>query len=134
MTENRFTVFIIDDDAMTRSLLKLLVHGGRFEVIGSSGSAVGGLANVLQLKPDIVCLDIQMPDGDGLDVLDSLTLQLPDTAVLMVTASDDAPTVLAARARGARGFVAKPFDRGTVLASLGSAADLLAGRPGSAAP
>jgi two-component system chemotaxis response regulator CheY len=118
MDDNRITVYIIDDNDMARSVLHMIVQGEKFNVVGSATGAASGLAGALALRPDIICLDIQMPDGDGLDLLDALSRRLPQTVVLMVTACNDAASVHAALARGAKGFIVKPFTSGTVLDTL----------------
>ncbi|MES2130569.1 MAG: response regulator transcription factor, partial [Pseudomonadota bacterium] len=89
----RTSVFIIDDNEMTRTVLRMIVQGEQYHVIGEASSGVAGLERALRLKPDLVCLDIQMPDADGLDVLLTLRARLPDTLVLMVTAQNDHQTV-----------------------------------------
>lgn len=128
MDDDRFRVLIIDDNEMTRSLLHLLVQGERFNVVGCAASATSGLRDALALKPDIICLDIQMPDGDGLDLLEVFSHRLPESIVLMVTACNDLATVRSALDRGAKGFVLKPFASGTVLDSLDGAVQLLVRR------
>jgi DNA-binding NarL/FixJ family response regulator len=133
MDDKRITVYIIDDNEMARSMLHMIVHGEQFNVIGSAAGAVSGLAGALALRPDIVCLDIQMPDGDGLDLLDTFSRRLPRTVVLMVTACNDAASVHAALARGAKGFILKPFTSGTVLDKLETAAKLLPTPPDGSA-
>jgi two-component system chemotaxis response regulator CheY len=78
------------------------------------------------LRPDIVCLDISMPDADGLDILQAIKSASKETMVLMVTASNDLKTVQTAIERGASGFIIKPFNSGTVLDTLQSTAAKLA--------
>ena len=112
------TVYILDDNEMARSMLQMIVQGEQFNVVGSAAGAASGLAGALALRPDIICLDIQMPDGDGLDLLDAFSRRLPRTFVLMVTACNDAANVHAALARGAKGFIVKPYTSGTVLDTL----------------
>ncbi|WP_426173643.1 response regulator [Massilia sp. TWR1-2-2] len=133
MDDNRITVYIIDDNEMARSLLHMIVQGEQFNVIGSAAGAASGLAGALALRPDIVCLDIQMPDGDGLDLLETFSRRLPRTVVLMVTACNDVTSVQAAFKRGAKGFILKPFTSGTVLDKLETAAKLLAAPSGGGA-
>ena len=106
-------VLIVDDNDLTRSALHLMLSHD-FEVVGEATNCRSGLAMCLKERPDIVCLDIQLPDGNGLDILASIKDALPATAVLMVTASNDLDTIKSAIARGAAGFILKPFTPGTV--------------------
>lgn len=114
-TEKRATVLIIDDNELTRTVLRMILQGNGFDVAGEASTADAGLRQAKRLQPDIICLDIQMPDRDGLDLLQILVELLPDTTVLMVTAHNDAATVRKAVERGAKGFIIKPFNSGTVL-------------------
>lgn len=121
----RLSVVLVDDNELTRSVLRLSMHSDDFEVIGESASGRGGLETALKLRPDIVCLDIVMPDMNGLDVLHAIKDALPDTAVLMVTASNDLATVQTALARGAAGFIVKPFNTGTLQETMRKTANAL---------
>ncbi len=114
-------VLIVDDNELTRSALRLMLSE-EFEVVGEAANCRTALAMALKERPDIVCLDIQLPDGNGLDTLASIKDALPATAVLMVTASNDLETIKAAIARGAAGFIIKPFTPGTVHDSMLKAA------------
>ncbi|WP_082551758.1 response regulator [Massilia sp. Root351] len=114
-------VLIIDDNELTRTVLRMIIQGNGYDVVGEASLAEAGLERALQLKPDIVCLDIQMPDRDGLEVLASLVARLPGIGVLMVSGQNQQGSVHAALARGALGFIIKPFNSGTVLDALSAA-------------
>ncbi|HEY8027669.1 MAG TPA: response regulator [Burkholderiaceae bacterium] len=115
-------VVIIDDNETMRAMLRMIIQGDTYNVIGEANNGRTGLERAKRLKPDIVCLDILMPELDGLDVLVELKQALPDTRVLMVTASNERATVLKAIALGASGFILKPFNTGVVLDTLAKAA------------
>ena len=110
----RLGALIVDDNEMTRSVLRISLHGQEFEVLGEATNGRAGLDAAIRLRPDIVCLDIVMPDMNGLDVLSAIKDALPGTAVLMVTASADLETVKTAISNGAAGFIVKPFNTITV--------------------
>jgi two-component system chemotaxis response regulator CheY len=122
---NGTSVLIIDDNETTRSMLRMIIQGETYKVVGEANNGVSGLERARKLRPDIVCLDIVMPDSDGLEVLAELKQALPNTAVLMVTASNDRETVLTAIRRGASGFIIKPFNTGVVLDTLDKTAAAL---------
>jgi len=111
-------VFIIDDNEMTRGLLRVIIQGDKFEVVGDAGSAESAKLRLRSLQVDIVCLDVVMPDGDGLTLLQWISETLPRTAVLMVTASNDRSTVEQSLRNGAKGYIVKPFNPGTVMDTL----------------
>ncbi len=118
MTAKRFKVLIVDDNDLTRSVLRMILQGDAYNVVGDASNGKTGIAMALELRPDIVCLDVEMPDYDGLAVLTDLLKAMPGVAVLMVTAHNDSATVVDAVKRGARGFIIKPFNAGTVLENM----------------
>ncbi len=111
-------VFIIDDNEMTRSVLRMIVQGDKYEVVGEASNAKSGLERVLALRPQLVFLDIMLPDANGLEVLTQIMAAFPQTAVLMVTASNDRETVRNAIQHGASGFIVKPFNEKTVIGTM----------------
>lgn len=120
----RMTVILVDDNELTRAALRLMIDRDLYEIVGEAASGRSAIDIILRLKPDIVCLDIQMPDINGLEVLQSVKDAHPSTAVLMVTASNDVGTIKRAISDGAAGFILKPFTQGTVQDSLRKAAAL----------
>ncbi|WP_257572780.1 response regulator [Janthinobacterium sp. UMAB-56] len=119
------SVFIIDDNETTRAILRMIIQGENYHVIGEANNGISGLARARRLRPDIVCLDIEMPDSNGLDILIEIKQTLPNTAVLMVTGNNDRATIVTAIQRGASGFILKPFNSGVVLDTLNKAAAFL---------
>lgn len=111
---NRIRVALIDDNDLTRSALRLAMPLDLAEVVAEASSGRNGLEMCLREKPDIVFLDIVMPGLGGLDVLPAIKDALPNTEVLMVTASNDRGTIEQAVRYGATGFIIKPFRAGTV--------------------
>lgn len=122
VVKKKLNVVIIDDNETTRAVLRMIIQGDHFDVIGDAATGNVGLDRVRRMRPDIVCLDISMPDADGLDILQEIKNESKGTAVLMVTASNDLKTVQTAIERGANGFIIKPFNSGTVLDTLESTA------------
>ena len=118
----KLSVVIIDDNETTRTVLRMTIQGDAYDVVGEASNGVSGLERALKLHPDMICLDIAMPDISGLDVLAEIKQKLPKTMVLMVTASHDAETVNKAIRRGANGFIIKPFSTSTVLSTLDNTA------------
>lgn len=122
------TVFIIDDNPMMRSMLRLGANEAELAVLGEAGTAQSGLARCTQLMPDIVLLDIGLPDGDGLEVLAQLRDQAPDVFVIIVSGHNDQAVVQTAVSRGAMGFIVKPFSIGSITDALIAARRRLAAR------
>ncbi len=111
-------VQIIDDNEMTRTLLHTILVNDGYKIVGESKSSKSGLEDALKLKPDVICLDILFPDGNGVEVLKQLSRELPKTIVLMVTGKRDVDTVKECMQNGAKGFIIKPFNATTVIKTV----------------
>jgi len=122
------TVFIIDDNAMMRSMMRLGANEAELAVLGEAGTAQAGLARCAQLSPDIVLLDLGLPDGDGLELLSNIKAQAPGVFVIVVSGNNDQEVVRAAVSRGALGFIVKPFSIGSITDTLVAARRRLAAR------
>jgi response regulator of citrate/malate metabolism len=112
-------VLVVDDDFMVAR-----VHSGYVArtpgctVVGTAHSAADALAAVHELSPDLVLLDIYLPDRSGLEVLHELRADGSDVDVLMVTAARDAETIQQAARGGAVHYIVKPFEEATLRARL----------------
>ena len=133
--ETRIRVALIDDDELTRAALRLALPQDTVEVVAEAATGRDGLQACLRTRPDVVFLDVMMPDMDGLQILPSIIEALPMTEVLMVTASNDRVTIEKSILGGAASFIIKPFRASTVadalkraLANLQRKRDALAGR------
>lgn len=112
------TILIIDDNDISRSMLRHLLNASKYHVAGEAGKALIGLALIEKLQPSIVCLDIVMPDLNGLEVLKRIKAQAPHIEVLMVTGNKDRETVMEAIEHGACGYIVKPFNPETLLRTV----------------
>src|SRR6202011_2005096 len=99
-------VVLVDDHAMFRSGVRAEL-GGRVEVIGEAGTPAEALVAIRAGSPDVVLLDVHMPDGGGLAVLEGIAATMPDTKFLALSVSDAAEDVIALIRAGARGYVTK---------------------------
>ncbi|GAA4014699.1 response regulator [Actimicrobium antarcticum] len=114
-------VVIIDDNEMTRMLLRTTFVAAGHEVAGEASNATNGYEQAIRLVPDLVCLDIVLPDGSGIDVLKQIKSAHPKMIVLMVSGERGATTIKECLASGASGFILKPFNQATVLNSVNDA-------------
>jgi DNA-binding NarL/FixJ family response regulator len=107
MTEtHRPTVFLVDDHAMFRSGVRLEL-GDAVEVIGEAGSVAEAIAGITARRPNVVLLDVHMPDGGGVAVLTAVAANLPDVRFLALSVSDAAEDVIEVIRAGAKGYVTK---------------------------
>jgi two-component system chemotaxis response regulator CheY len=111
-------VLIIDDDQVSRLLLRHILKKEGYNVIGEADGGETGLNLTDQLKPDIVCLDIVMPDCNGIEILHRIKSRWPRTIVLMTSGNNDRETVLWAIKSGANGYIIKPFDASKLLSTV----------------
>jgi two-component system, NarL family, response regulator NreC len=101
-------VLIVDDHAVVRAGLRLLIDAeDDLEAVGEAGSARDAVFQARALKPDVILMDVVMPDQSGLDVLPTLLHERPETKVLVLSMQDDPQYVRQAFAAGARGYVLK---------------------------
>ena len=114
-------VIIIDDNELTRSLLRVILRGSVYQVVGEAVDASSGLALAKSLRPNIILLDNNMPNGNGIDIIKPIKQALPKAVVLMVTTENEEETIQAAMEFGASGFVIKPFNTQSVLGTIAKA-------------
>ena len=101
-------VLIVDDHAVVRTGIKLLLdQEDDLEPVGEAGSARDAVFQARSTKPDVVLLDVVMPDSSGLDVIPTLLHEQPDTKILILSMQDDPRYVREAFAAGASGYVLK---------------------------
>ena len=117
----RPTLLIVDDHAGFRSLARRLLGSGGFEVVGEAADGHGAVAAARRLRPDVVLLDIQLPDIDGFQVLARLGEGSAGPAVVLTSSRDRSDYGERVDRSGARGFIPKAELSGAaVLAVIGS--------------
>jgi DNA-binding NarL/FixJ family response regulator len=104
-------VLIADDHRLILEATRVVLEQSEgFEVVGVATRGSQVLPLVGQTNPDLVLLDVQMPEMDGLTCLDRLRKQYPDVRVVMMSAYDDPETIASALARGAKSFIGKMIE------------------------
>src|ERR671916_3104465 len=114
-------VLVVDDAAFMRKMVSdALVKGGH-EVVGEAGNGTEAVERFVALKPEVMTLDITMPEKDGLTALKEIIAMDPQARVVMCSALGQESKVLEAIKAGAKDFVVKPFQADRVLAAVGTA-------------
>ena len=107
-TAERIRVMVVDDHPLMRSGLRdALEESGRFEVVGQAADGEEAVRTVDELKPEVIVMDVIMPNKDGIDACREIMELLPETRVLMLTASTEEDAVIEAIAAGATGYLQK---------------------------
>lgn len=128
-------VLVVDDDFMVARIhTQFVERTPGFRVVGVASTGQAALDDIARLRPDLVLLDVHLPDVTGIEVLRRLRAGGDDTGVLVVTAAREADTVRAAAAGGAAHYLVKPFDyddlRVRLEAFRAAHAALASGAPG----
>ncbi len=114
-------VLIVDDNDMMRSLLRGLLRSEHYQVVGEARNGALAVDFIEKIKPDIVFLDVMMPEMDGLEALQVIKAKYPEIVVLMITGNPSVENVQQSIQHGANGFVVKPFNSAKVLGALNHA-------------
>ena len=115
-------VFLVDDHAMFRSGVRAEL-GQRVDVVGEAGTPAEAIAAIRSSKPEVVLLDVHMPDGGGLAVLEAIGPELPEIRFLALSVSDAAEDVIALIRAGARGYVTKTISADDLADAITRVAD-----------
>jgi DNA-binding NarL/FixJ family response regulator len=111
-------VLIVDDHATFRASARLLLESDGFEIVGEAGDGQSAIEQTAALSPDLILLDIQLPDIDGFEVANRVTKPGGGPAVILVSSHDSGDFGSLVGACGARGFVAKADLSGPRLREL----------------
>ena len=112
-------ILIVDDHAVLRAGLKMLIDAeDDLEAVGEAANARDAVFQARSLKPDVILMDVVMPDQSGLDVLPTLLHERPETKVLVLSMQDDPQYVRQAFSAGASGYILKEAADTEVVAAI----------------
>lgn len=111
-------VLIADDSMFMRQMLKEILPGDKFEIAGEAGTGSEAVEKYKLLKPDVVTMDITMPDMDGITAVGKIIEYDKDAKIIMVSAMGQKPMVKEALESGAVDFIIKPFDKEKIINTL----------------
>jgi DNA-binding NarL/FixJ family response regulator len=115
-------LLVADDHEVVRAGLKSLLNGSSIEIVGEASGGDEAVAKAMELKPDVVLMDIRMPGGDGLNALGRIKLDRPELPVLVFSTYDNPTYVARAVALGASGYVLKGTPKEKLLEAVQKAA------------
>ncbi|MDO7847359.1 response regulator [Hymenobacter sp. M29] len=114
-------ILIVDDSFYMRTMLKNMLTDAGYEVVGEAANGAQALEMATATSPDLITLDVILPDNTGLDVLKSLRQIQPSAKVVMCSAVGQEVIVTEAIENGALAYIVKPFSEEKVLEIVGSA-------------
>jgi two-component system response regulator DevR len=113
------TLLVVDDHEVVRQgLVALLDRRTGFQVVAEAGTAAEALEQARRFQPDLVVMDVRLPDGSGIEVCRDIRSELPNTRVVMLTSYPDEDAVLAAIVAGASGYLLKQVRARDLVAAL----------------
>ena len=112
------TFLVVDDAIFMRTVLKKMLTEAEFSVIGEAGNGLQAVEMAKILQPDIVTLDITMPEMDGIEAIDKILEASPNTKIIMCSAMGQHSKVVEAIKKGAKDFIVKPFEKTRVLQAI----------------
>jgi two-component system chemotaxis response regulator CheY len=114
-------ILIVDDSFYMRTMLKNMLTDAGYDVVGEAANGQQALEMAVATSPDLITLDVILPDNTGLDVLKGIRQQQPDAKVVMCSAVGQETIVNEAIENGALAYIVKPFSEERVLEIVGSA-------------
>ncbi|MDE6015103.1 MAG: response regulator [Acetatifactor sp.] len=111
-------IMIVDDSRTSRKILREILERNGHTVVAEAVNGEDGYLKYKELSPDIVTMDITMPQMDGVECLSLIKKVNPEAKVLMITAAGQKEKMLESIKRGAEEFIVKPFNEAEILAAL----------------
>ncbi|HHU51371.1 MAG TPA: response regulator [Firmicutes bacterium] len=103
-------IMLVDDAQVIRLMLTRILKDAGYEIAGEAGNGVEAVAKYEEVKPDLVTMDITMPEMSGIDAVKEIIKQDPNAKIIMCSAMGQKSMVLEAIEAGAKNFIIKPFD------------------------
>ncbi len=116
--DSKGTVLIVDDSRMSRTMLRNILEKANYTVVMEAANGADGLEAYQKCKPDIVTLDITMPQMDGLEALNQILSYDPKARAIMITAAGQQDKLIQALKSGAKRFINKPFNEDEILTNI----------------
>ncbi len=112
------TILICDDSMFMRQKVKQVLGDAGFEVVGEAGTGVEAIAKYQELTPDLVTMDVVMPEMGGVDAVKAIMQGDADARIIMCSAVGQKKLVVDALQAGAKDFVVKPFEHSRLLEAV----------------
>ncbi|BDU50389.1 response regulator [Haliovirga abyssi] len=111
-------LLVVDDSLFMRQMLKNILPRDKFEVVGEASTGKEAISKFKELEPDLITMDITMPDMDGITAVKEIRRISPEAKVIMCSAMGQKPMIREALEAGAIDFIIKPFDKDKAIKIL----------------
>lgn len=111
-------IFIVDDAKFMRMTLTKIIEQAGHEVVGEAMTGTEAIEQFRRLKPDLVFMDITMPDMDGIQAVRAIVNEFPDAKIVMCSALGQQRMIVEAIEAGAKDFIKKPFDSSQIVDTI----------------
>ena len=111
-------ILVVDDAAFMRMMIKDILSKNGFEIVGEAADGIQAIEKYKETMPDLVTMDITMPEMDGITALKEIKKMNPSAKVIMCSAMGQQSMVIDAIQAGARDFIVKPFQADRVLEAI----------------
>ncbi|MBE3588283.1 MAG: response regulator [Thermoanaerobacteraceae bacterium] len=111
-------ILVVDDAAFMRMMIKNIVTKNGYEVAGEAENGKEAVKMYAELKPDLVTMDITMPEMDGIDAVKAIRAMDPNANIIMCSAMGQQAMVMDAIQAGAKDFIVKPFQQDRILQAI----------------
>ena len=111
-------ILIVDDAAFMRMMIKDILEKNSFEIVGEANNGIVAVDLYKKEKPDVVTMDITMPDMDGIEAVKQIKAYDPNAKIVMCSAMGQQSMVMEAIRAGAKDFIVKPFQADRVLEAI----------------
>lgn len=111
-------VLVVDDAAFMRMMIKDILSKNGFEIVGEAANGIEAVEKYVECNPDIVTMDITMPEKDGIAAVKDIMAHDPQAVIIMCSAMGQQAMVMEAIQAGAKDFIVKPFQQERVVQAL----------------
>jgi len=111
-------ILVVDDAAFMRMMIKEILSKNGFEVVGEGNDGLEAIERYKELKPDLITMDITMPEMDGISALKEIKKIDPNAKIIMCSAMGQQAMVIDAIQAGAKDFIVKPFQADRVIEAI----------------
>ena len=118
------TFIIVDDAVFMRSVLKKILTEASYRVVGEAGNGLEAITLAEKFKPDMMTLDITMPEMNGIEAIEGILKVSPNTKIIMCSAMGQQSKVVESIKKGAKDFIVKPFEEMRVLQAINNVKNL----------